>query len=63
MRGLDDVPAVDDHCSIAPAGEVLGDDADVLAKDLGESLWLAYYEGDGDLSWLRASAVDLEEWR
>lgn len=67
MRGLGDAgdapPPVDDHRSVAPGGEVLGDDIDVLAKDLGESLWLAYYGADSDLSWLRGSAVDLEEWR
>jgi hypothetical protein len=67
MAGLgvpgDDPPVVEDHRSVAAAGEVLGDDVDVLAKDLGDSLWLAYYEGENELSWLRASAVDLEAWR
>lgn len=69
MRGLgspgDEPPTVDEYRSVAEAGEVLDEDATLVATQIvGDRLWLTTEsESTGEFVWMNGESETLEEWR
>ena len=69
MRGLgnpgDGPPAVEDHRSVAAAGEILVEDAEIEATNImGNRLWLFTRPAEGaEMVWIHGVPEDLGAWR